>query len=110
MPILRNVRAKRLALTVKRGRKITAREIAEQIGMTPSHYYNVEQGSQPGSEEMALLLAKAFECEVSELLPAAKGKPSKPPVQPKPTTTGPPKREQSDTKSPGRIQPEAGAA
>ncbi|MBB2505995.1 helix-turn-helix domain-containing protein [Amycolatopsis echigonensis] len=110
MPILRNVRAQRLALTRKRGRKITAREIAGQIGMTPSHYYNVESGNQPGSEEMAHLLADVFECDVDELLPEAKGKPSKPPVQPKPTTTGPPKRERTDTKSPGRVHPEAGAA
>lgn len=109
MPILRNLRAKRLELAVSRGRRITARQIAEQIGVTPSHYYNVEQGSQSASDMVAALLASVLECEIADLLPETKKKPDKPPAQPQPKTTGPRKREQSDTKSPGRAV-EAGAA
>lgn len=112
MPILRNLRAKRLELTVKSGRKVTAGEIAAQIGMTRSHYCNVEGGAAPGSEEMAHLLASVFGCEAAELLPLeSKKKPTPPPKQPQPKTTGPRKREESDTKSPGRAQQQqAGAA
>ncbi|WP_326565122.1 helix-turn-helix transcriptional regulator [Amycolatopsis rhabdoformis] len=110
MPILRNLRAKRLELAVRRGRRITAREIAEQIGLSPSHYYNVEGGSQSASEMVATLLADALGCDVAELLIDAKKVPDKPPQQPQPKTTGPRKREQSDTKSPNRAHPESGAA
>ncbi|MGW3992423.1 helix-turn-helix domain-containing protein [Amycolatopsis sp. NPDC004772] len=110
MPLLRNLRAKRLALTVAVGRKVTAGEIATQLGVTDKHWSNVEAGRLPGSEELALLAAKYFECDPAEILPIGwqlpegfemKQKPTTPPKQPTPTKA-PPKK--NDTKSPTRFQ------
>jgi transcriptional regulator with XRE-family HTH domain len=119
MPIFRSLRAKRFGLTMQLGRKVSASEVADKVGISSRHYSNIESGRKPGSEELAILLGEYFECSPLDLLPPgwelpegwdeAKKKPTTPPAQPQPKTTGPRKREQSDTKSPGRIQ-QVGAA
>jgi transcriptional regulator with XRE-family HTH domain len=120
MPILRNLRARRNSLTLTRGKRVTVKEVADAVGVDQRHLAKVERGKAVGSEQLAVLAAHFYGCEPSEFLPTgwqlsegwdvAKKVPDKPPAQPQPKTTGPRKREQSDTKSPNRAHPESGAA
>lgn len=110
MPFLPHARDQRIGLCRRSGRRVTIREIAERISITPSYLSEIETQRRSASREVTALLADVYGCTSEDLTGGKKDRPKGPPIE-KPKSspkrdTSPPNR-RNDTRSPNRHNSEA---